>query len=260
MLGWFAHLRQRARPAHAPSVGVGQRVYAIGDVHGCLVQLQALLLLIIADNARRAPAQVTLVYVGDYIDRGVASKGVLDVVRRPVVGIDKVVQLKGNHEAMLEMFLRDPVLAHGWLDNGGLETLTSFGVDGEMARRGIDLDLARDALSVALGPERLEWLDERPLTHQMGDYFFCHAGVRPGVALAAQSEHDLLWIREPFLRSRADHGAVIVHGHTPGNEPELLPNRINLDTACFATGRLTAAVFDGDAAVTTLATAGRVSA
>jgi serine/threonine protein phosphatase 1 len=260
MPDWFAHLRRRAANARTPTVGPGQRTYAIGDVHGCLAQLQALLKLIAADNAQRASAHVTLVYVGDYIDRGANSRGVLDEVRKPVAGIDTVVHIKGNHEAMLQMFLRDPVLAHGWLDNGGLETLTSFGVDGGMAKRGLDLETTRNALSAAIGSDLLDWLADRPLTHQIGDYFFCHAGVRPGIALAGQSEQDLLWIREPFLRSRADFGAIVVHGHTPGHEPEVRRNRINLDTGCFASGRLTAAVFDGDAAVTMLATAGRVSA
>jgi serine/threonine protein phosphatase 1 len=261
MPDWFAHLRQRplkSRPA--PSAGVGQRVYAIGDVHGCLPQLIALKALIAADNAGRAAANVTIVYVGDYVDRGADSKGVLDEVRLPIAGVATTVHLKGNHEDMLERFLRDPFRAADWVSNGGLETLTSFGIDGRMARMGLGRDIIRDELSAALGPERLEWLQNLSLSHQIGDYFFCHAGIQPGVALADQSPQDLLWIRDPFLKSRRDHGAMIVHGHTPGSEAELLPNRINLDTACFATGRLTAAVLDGDAAVTLLATAGRVSA
>jgi serine/threonine protein phosphatase 1 len=255
MPDWFAHLRRRPHAARvAPSVGAGQRVYAVGDVHGCLPQLRALKALIAADNAARAPAKVTLIYVGDYIDRGPDSRGVIDEVRVPMVGIDTTVHLKGNHEAMLQLFLRDPVRVRDWLHNGGNETLRSFGVEGDLAKRGVDVDGTRDALLQALGPDRLDWLDNLPLSIQIGDYFYCHAGVRPGVALGDQREQDLLWIRETFLRSRKDHGAVIVHGHTPGREPEVLFNRINLDTGCFATGRLTAAVLDGDAAATLLAT------
>jgi serine/threonine protein phosphatase 1 len=261
MPDWFAHLRRRAlKPGAARSVGAGQRVYVIGDVHGCVVQLKGLKALIAADNAKRSSASVTLVYVGDYIDRGPDSKGVLDEVQLPVSGIGATVCLKGNHEAMLQQFLRDPVRSRDWLHNGALETLASFGVDGEMAERGTELVATRDALTAALTADRLEWLLNLPLHLQIGDYFFCHAGVRPGIALAAQSKNDLLWIREPFLNSGKDFGAMIIHGHTPGNEPEVRTNRINVDTACFATGRLTAAVIDGDAAVTFLNTAGNIGA
>jgi serine/threonine protein phosphatase 1 len=244
----------------APSVGAGQRVYAIGDVHGCLAQLRALKVRIADDNARRAAAAVTLVYVGDYVDRGPESQGVIDEVRRPLEGINTTVHLKGNHELMMQQFLRDPIRARDWLSNGGGETLTSFGVDSEMAHRGLDLDATSAALATALGPERGYWLHNLMLSIQIGDYFFCHAGVRPGVALADQREVDLLWMRDPFLTSKTDFGAVVVHGHTPGNKPEVRPNRINLDTACFATGRLTAAVLDANAAVTFLTAAGNVSA
>jgi serine/threonine protein phosphatase 1 len=254
MPDWFEKWRTRAlssRPIR--SVGAGRRVYAIGDIHGCLTELRALKTMIAADNAGRAAATVTLIYLGDYIDRGPESMGVIDEVRSPLESV-ATVHLKGNHEVMLEQFVADPVLARDWLRNGGLETLASFGVDGRLANLGIDLDGLRDALVASLGPDRSAWLPTLRLQARFGDYFFCHAGVRPGVPLEEQKEADLLWIRYPFLSSGRDFGAVVVHGHTPGSEPELRRNRINLDTACFATGRLTAAVFDGDAAVTFLST------
>jgi serine/threonine protein phosphatase 1 len=258
MPDWFAHLRRRpVKPRAAPSVGAGTRVYAVGDVHGCLDQLRTLKALIAADNAARPEAQAVLVYVGDYIDRGPHSKAVFDDVRRPIDGFATTRHLKGNHEAMMQQFLRDPMRARDWLGNGGLATLASFGVDGDMAALGFGLELTGAALAAALGPDRLAWLDDLQLHVQIGDYYFCHAGIRPGVALDQQRETDLLWIRDPFLTSKKDFGAVIVHGHTPGSRPEVRPNRINLDTGCFATGRLTAAVLDGDAAVTFLATAGQ---
>ncbi len=261
MPDWFAHLRRRPlKPTSTPTVGPGQRVYAIGDVHGCLAQLRALKGLIAADNAARAPANVTLVYVGDYIDRGPDSKGVFDEVRQPLDGIGSTGHLKGNHEVMLKQFLTDPFRAVDWLGNGGLETLASFGVDGEMAKRGLELEATRDVLIAALGPDRLHWLHNLPSHIHIGDYYFCHAGVRPGVALADQRSVDLVWMRDPFLTSKKDFGAIIVHGHTPGAAPEVRPNRINLDTGCFATGRLTAAVLDGAAAVAFLSTAGRLNA
>jgi serine/threonine protein phosphatase 1 len=259
MRDWFAHLRRRTSPPReAPSVGAGQRVYAVGDVHGCLSQLRALKALIAADNARRAMAHVTLVYLGDYVDRGPDSRGVIDEVRVPIDGVNATVHLKGNHEAMLQQFLRAPHPVRDWLHNGGNDTLRSFGVDVAPAKKGVDLDLTRDALAAAIGQDRLKWLNNLPLSVQIGDFFHCHAGIRPGVALADQTENDLLWIRETFLHSRKYHGAVIVHGHTPGRAPEALFNRINLDTGCFATGRLTAAVLDGDAAVTFLANTDRL--
>ena len=266
MPDWFAHLRRRPLNARtAPGVGPGRRVYAIGDVHGCLAQLQALHAMIVADNARRSAANVTVVYVGDYIDRGPDSRQVLDLVRRPLAGVTTTVHLKGNHEDMLQQFLRDAARGADWLDNGGLQTLTSFKVEAHGRNRGLEMTRAalavtREALLVALGPELQDWLERLPLSHQIGEYFFCHAGIRPGVALADQNPVDLLWIREPFLQSRRDHGAVIVHGHTPGSAAEVRRNRINIDTGCFASGELTAAVFDGDAAVTLLATTGTVTA
>jgi serine/threonine protein phosphatase 1 len=254
MPDWLEKLRTHAlasRPVR--TVGAGQRVYAIGDIHGCLSELRALKAMIAADNAGRTAATVKLIYLGDYIDRGPDSMGVLDEVRSPLDGV-ATIYLKGNHEVMLEQFIADPVLARDWLRNGGLETLASFGVDGRMANLGIDLEGLRDALVTSFGPDRSAWLPTLRLQVRFGDYFFCHAGVRPGIPLDEQKDVDLLWIRYPFLSSRRDFGAVVVHGHTPGAEPELRRNRINLDTACFATGRLTAAVFDGDATVTFLST------
>jgi serine/threonine protein phosphatase 1 len=255
MPDWFKHLATLSPPVR--SVGAGQRVYAIGDVHGCLSQLLDLKRQIEADNTRRAAAHVTLVYVGDYIDRGPQSAGVLDEVVRPLPGINQTIHLKGNHEAMLLQFIADPVRARDWLRNGGVETLESFGVDSAMAERGHDLEATRDALVAAMSSAHREFLDALPLTVRIGDYFFCHAGVRPGVALDQQREPDLVWIREPFLNSWRDFGARIVHGHTPVASPEVKRNRINVDTGCFATGRLTAAILDGDTAVTFLRTEAR---
>jgi serine/threonine protein phosphatase 1 len=258
---WLTSLRFRPLKQHQPpSAGEGQRVYAIGDVHGCLKELIALKALIVADNARRKPAAVTLVYVGDYVDRGPHSKGALDEVGRPLEGIVRTVHLKGNHEAMMQQFLADPRRGTGWLHNGGIQTLQSFGVDSEMARRGFDLELTRDALVAAMTPRQVEFIGTLALSYRAGDYFFCHAGVRPGVPLDEQAPEDLLWIRDTFLRSRQDFGAVVVHGHTPGNNTEVRRNRINLDTGCFASGCLTAAVLDGAEPVAFLSTTGKASA
>jgi serine/threonine protein phosphatase 1 len=257
MPDWFKHLRTLSPPVR--SVGAGQRVYAVGDVHGCLSQLLDLKRQIEADNTRRAAAHVTLVYVGDYIDRGPQSAGVLDEVVRPLPGINQTIHLKGNHEAMLLQFIADPVRDRDWLRNGGVETLESFGVDGELAGHGHDLEATRDALVTALSSAQRAFLDGLPLKVRIGDYYFCHAGVRPGIELDDQRELDLLWIREPFLNSWREFGARVVHGHTPVASPEVKRNRINIDTGCFATARLTAAVLDGEAPVMFLRTEARTS-
>jgi serine/threonine protein phosphatase 1 len=256
MPDWLKNLTNRMQPP-ARNAGAGRRVYAVGDIHGCLAELKLLKALILADNVRRAAAAVTLVYVGDYVDRGPDSKGVLDEVRRPLEGVAATIHLMGNHEAMMAQFLADPRRGMDWLVNGGSSTLASFGINAEMARRGFDLDATRDALAAAMSPRQVEFVEGLALSARIGDCFFCHAGVRPGVALDAQSNNDLLWIREPFLSSREDFGALVVHGHTPMAAPEVRRNRINIDTACFATGRLTAAVFDVDIPVSFLSTPGR---
>lgn len=181
------------------------------------------------------------VTLGDYIDRGPASCGVVERLSdnpfpTPYVAV------KGNHEAMLEDFLEDPSLGPYWRGQGGEETLQSYGVTPRMLRAG-DEDTAT-RLREALAGKHCRFLESLRLSFTHDQYFFCHAGVRPGVPLDRQEPHDLLWIREEFLFSAADFGKIVVHGHTPVPAPEVLPNRINLDTGAFATGRLSCAVFE----------------
>ena len=185
------------------------------------------------------------VTLGDYIDRGPDSRGVLDRLARNPFPTD-FVALKGNHEALFETFLRDPSTADHWRRLGGLETLHSYGVDVGPLMRGRNYEAAAQALLAAVPPEHFEFLAALRGTLTLGRYFLCHAGVRPGVPLQRQSEDDLLWIRDEFLDSKTDFGKIIVHGHTPTEEPELLPNRINVDTGAFMTGRLTCAVLEGE--------------
>ena len=188
------------------------------------------------------PLTVTL---GDYIDRGPNSRGVIDRLARNPFPTD-FIALKGNHEALFATFLRDPSTAAHWRRVGGLETLHSYGVDVGPLMRGRDYEAAAQALLAAVPPEHFAFLAalRGPLT--VGRYFLCHAGVRPGIPLEGQSEDDLLWIRDEFLDSKTDFGKIVVHGHTPAEEPELLPNRINVDTGAFMTGRLTCAVLEGE--------------
>jgi serine/threonine protein phosphatase 1 len=212
--------------------------YAIGDIHGRDDLLEMLLARIAVDHKWRHPEKVAvIVYVGDYIDRGGKSREVVDRVMRGVPGFDSVC-LKGNHEDMMLACLTtdDRDVWEAWLENGGEETLASFGLNDD--RRGYDhLALAR-----ALGSERLVWLERLKLTYRAGDYLFVHAGIDPDRTLDGQSEEDLLWIRGRFLESNADHGVVVVHGHTPTDIPDWRQNRIGIDTGSTWAGKLTAVV------------------
>jgi serine/threonine protein phosphatase 1 len=185
------------------------------------------------------------VTLGDYIDRGPNSRGVLDrLVENPFPG--SYVALKGNHEALLDEFLKDPKVGTHWQHLGGLQTLQSFGVRVASLTGGRNFDEAAMRLRAALSPEQTNFLASLKMSLTAGRYFLCHAGVRPGVPLDRQSDEDLLWIRDEFLDSDADFGKVVVHGHTPVVEPQVRPNRINIDTGAFATGRLTCIVLEGD--------------
>ena len=220
----------------------GMRIYAIGDIHGCSKELDQLTTSIVRDSAD-APDSRAIVYLGDYIDRGPDSKGVLDRLLNPPSGF-AAYHVRGNHDQVMLDFLADPAVYREWGEFGGRETLASYGVapprgdDGAYAR-------ARDRLLLALPPRHLDFLNRLPLSVTLGDYLFVHAGIRPGIALGNQSLEDLMWIRNDFLDSTEDFGTVVVHGHTPGENPVRRANRIGVDTGCYASGRLTAAVLEG---------------
>jgi serine/threonine protein phosphatase 1 len=221
------------------------RLYVIGDVHGRADLLDRMVGAITNDLAARPAADSLVVTVGDYVDRGPDSRGVIERLRRNPFPT-RFIALKGNHELLLEGFLHDPQVAEHWRRFGGLETLQSYGVPVGDVMRGREYLAAARALAQAIPEEHFDFLGSLRTSLTVGKYFICHAGVRPGVPLDRQSEEDLLWIREPFLASRADFGRIVVHGHTPTEQPELLPNRINVDTGAFMTGRLTCAAIDAD--------------
>lgn len=228
-----------------PSFSAQTRLYVVGDIHGRLDLLDRVILAISRDLELHHASECLTVTLGDYLDRGPDSRGVLGrLVNNPFP--TDFVALKGNHEELFESFLRDPSVADIWRHLGGLETLHSYGVQVRQLMDGRNYKLAAEALRSAVPRAHLEFLGSLRLSLTVGKYFLCHAGVRPGIALEDQSAKDLLWIREPFLASREDFGKVVVHGHTPTEHPEVRPNRINIDTGAYMTGRLTCAALDGD--------------
>lgn len=224
----------------------GWRAYAIGDVHGRLDLLDDLLQLIAVDHQTRPAARGLVVLVGDLIDRGPDSKGVIDRLRRLDLPGFRLVGLAGNHEeALLNILAGDPAPIEGWLRFGGAETLLSYGADPQ-AIAALPPAAAQKRIAEVIPVEHRFFLEELGDSLRFGDYLFVHAGIRPGVPLEEQSLRDLRWIREPFLSDTRDHGMVVVHGHTISDEVEEVGSRIGIDTGAYATGRLTALAIDGD--------------
>lgn len=219
-----------------------RRLYAIGDIHGRLDLLDQAIAAIHRDVQTYGPEAVT-VTLGDYIDRGPASRGVLDrLIGKPFP--TPHIALKGNHESILEAFLANPEVGAHWRRLGGIETLLSYGVSVDRIMVGNNFEEAADGLRAALPAEHVSFLQSLKTSFVHGKYFLCHAGVRPGVPLDRQSDDDLLWIRDEFLNSTMNFGKIVVHGHTPTPKPDVQPNRINIDTGAFATGVLTCVVLD----------------
>jgi serine/threonine protein phosphatase 1 len=226
------------------SVPEGTRIYAIGDIHGRLDLLDEVLARIDADMDRHPASDAIRVFLGDYIDRGPDSKRVLDRLINCVA--QPTVCLMGNHEAFLREFLKNPDTLSIWSGCGGLDTLLSYGLAPTVSPNAAgQRKLASDLDRVFPSSHRTFLGSLRPY-FICGDFFFVHAGVRPGTLLTEQSEDDLLWIREDFLLCQDNFGKVIVHGHTPVREPDVRPNRINIDTGAYATGRLTCLVLESD--------------
>jgi len=226
-----------------PSLPPGSRIYAVGDVHGRLDLLDDLLAKIKDDIAHRPVERALHVFLGDYIDRGCCSRDTIDRLIRHGEQKESVF-LKGNHEAIALKCLSDRTLFDQWMRLGGLETLMSYGIERQVLANGRSIAELQAAFHRALPSSHIRFFRELKLSFVCGDFFFTHAGVKPAVALAQQRETDLLWIRQEFLSSTEDFGKIVVHGHTPVPEVEIEPNRINIDTGAFATGRLSCLVIE----------------
>ncbi len=234
----------------APRAPDGCRVYAVGDIHGRADLLETLLAKIADDAASRPPAERQfLIFLGDYINRGRGSCKVIDTLLDGIPDGFEVIYLKGNHEVMLDWFLENPAKYFArWLSLGGEATMASYGVDVERLAIGPGYALrCRDSLAEAVPERHRNFFRDLEISASMGDYFFVHGGVRPGVPLEAQVEQDLLWIMDEFLRHEAPFPKVVVHGHTPMDAPELLANRLSIDTRAWFSGCLTAVRLEGTA-------------
>lgn len=254
----------------------GTRIYAIGDVHGRTDLLDPLLHAIRADADRIGADRVgvadpgrrpLLLFLGDYVDRGPDSRGVIDrLVAPPPPGFTRLC-LMGNHEDFMMRFLDDVSVGPIWLYNGGGETLESYGLDAPAALAGPGRHagwravlllpeaeqrrLCQDmqaGLRARLPPAHERFLRTLPHSWQSGGFFFAHAGINPDRPLDDQKPGDLMWIRDRFLHAGRDHGRVIVHGHTPAPAPTVRANRIGIDTGACCTGRLTCLRLDADGA------------
>lgn len=230
----------------AASLPEGMRIYAVGDIHGRDDLLERLLDQIRRDAEEHPFERNLLIFLGDYVDRGLQSKAVLDRLTGPRLPGFEYVFLKGNHEQAMLQFLEDPAFGKTWKYYGGLETLHSYGIT-ELTRTDdpAAFERARDHFLDVLPETHLDFLKMLPLTAEFGGYFFVHAGIRPGIPFHRQLEEDLLYIRGEFLETSSSFGKVVVHGHTPKEEVDIRPNRIGIDTGAYMTGVLTAAVLEG---------------
>ncbi|WP_066701070.1 metallophosphoesterase family protein [Sphingobium amiense] len=230
-----------------PSTDRGERIYAIGDVHGCYQQLRDLLQRIETHAQALPPVRSThIIVLGDIVDRGPASADVMRFLYNAQQKTDRLIVLQGNHEElMLRALDGEAGMVRAWMRIGGDATLRSFGL--QPPPRDANPHEVLAELRRAIPRDWIEWLRALPLTARSGDYLFCHAGIRPGIAIRNQKRADLLWIRDEFLEDRRTrHEAMVVHGHSISTEVEICANRIGIDTGAYRSGVLTALYLEGD--------------
>jgi serine/threonine protein phosphatase 1 len=232
------------RTTKRPRLPGGVRIYAFGDIHGRADLLEKMFTVIDADVARSPVERPIEVYLGDYVDRGPYSRETLDLLIERSRSRETVC-LKGNHEAYYLDVLRDPTKLDEWRQIGGLQTLMSYGVQPSLNPSAAEQVGLIKALKAAMPRDHSRFLHSLKPSFLCGDFFFVHAGVRPGIPLHEQQERDLLWIRDDFLQSEEDFGKFVVHGHTPVREPDIRANRANIDTGAYATGNLTLLTIQG---------------
>lgn len=242
------------RPLREFSVPEGVRVYAVGDIHG-RSQLLAKTLAAIHDHARSNPAKKTYeIFLGDYIDRGMESKQVIDLLTAPAPDGHERICLLGNHEETLLRFLTDPKILRDWANFGGYATLASYGIGIPESMSPEQLFILRAGLQKNMPPAHLEFLRKLHLNYTVGDYLFVHAGILPNIPIAQQKREHLLWIREPFLSHTDFHDYYVVHGHSPVVHPDIHSHRANLDVSAAPTDSLCCLILEGSERHTLLIT------
>lgn len=247
-LRWPSFLRrpaQPAAPAKLPAIPDGERVYAIGDVHGCADEFERLIEAIAEDHRKRGPAKQTVILLGDLMNRGADSARVIAQAQALVAsGVGRLI--KGNHEEIFVLASRgDHRAARVLMSNGGEATLMSFGMTQAEIESGNHHELA-ERIKQAIPRDVVAFLDAAEDKIAIGDYLFVHAGIRPGVPIAEQASADLRWIRHEFLNSQSAHGAMVVHGHSITETVAECENRIGIDTGAYLSGTLTAIGLEQD--------------
>jgi serine/threonine protein phosphatase 1 len=241
---WWKFWR-RERLETYPAGPSDRVLYAVGDVHGRLDLLAQVQAQIGVDRAGRDGPAFLEIYLGDLVDRGAESAQVVENVKERVAS-GQALCLRGNHEAAFLRYLAGDLHYDTFSEYGGEATLRSYGVPLALLRQPDKTEEILDFARAAVPPSHVQFLESMPLYHRAGNYLFVHAGIMPGRPLADQVEQDLMWIRDDFLRSRADHGFIVVHGHTPRAAPEFRRNRIGIDTRAYASNRLTCLRIDRD--------------
>ena len=243
--------RKRAEPPAAPlaprdfHVPANTRVYVVGDIHGRSALLKKMLAAINADAAQHPDAKIVEVFLGDYVDRGMDSREVIDLLLAPPATGHERICLKGNHEEALLRFLAEPMVLREWASFGGYATLASYGIQIPQSMQPAALAELRDRFRAALPEAHRHFLTNLRMTHSAGDYLFVHAGIDPKLPLEEQDPGRLLWIREPFLSHAGYFQHYVVHGHTPVTAPDIRNNRANLDVSAAAKSSLCALVLSG---------------
>ena len=244
-MSFFGNLFGAFTAQPSPHGAEGYRAYAIGDIHGRLDLLDQLLAQIEADIAARRTKQNLVVFLGDLIDRGPQSAQVVERLRTWQPRDATTIFLCGNHEeVLLRVLAGERNILADWLKFGGVECLASYGLDAAGLSDLSNVEAAA-AVRAVIPTEHQAFLASFSDTFRFGDYLFVHAGIRPGLGVAAQAQKDLRWIRDPFLEDRTDHGFVVVHGHTISEAVEERINRIGIDTGAYRTGVLTAMAIEG---------------
>jgi serine/threonine protein phosphatase 1 len=239
-----------------PGIPEGQRVYAIGDIHGRDDLLRKLLGIIESHRAGYS-GKVSYVFLGDYVDRGMQSKQVIDTLMGYDYAGAEAIFLRGNHEQVMLDILVEPMMAKGWLAFGGLETLLSYRIPTKgIPTKEEDFIRLSQQMERQIPARHLEFMRDTRISWELGDCLFVHAGVHPDYPLDEQQERDLLWIKEEFIDSPRKYEKLIVHGHYIEDEPALLSHRVGLDTGAYVSECLSCGVFEGDQ-VTLLDTQGR---